>query len=301
MADILVIDDNAGIRKLLLCILTAAGHSVIEAGGGTEGLVALRRARPTLVITDIVMEDGDGIETIREMRREAPTIPILAMSGSGVLFLRAASSLARHRRLKSRSAPTNCWRPLAIYLRRATPPDAVRALEAEEPGTTALYVPRKWLSIPRGRSRTASSARNPAIIRTNAGRSGCSGGSCSSFLMRSAKSCRRGPELHAGARRAPWPFSLVNISPPLSTISRGARLARLVLILAPFHEIENHDRHQNQYHHTYADPVERHAHAEPMPKLIGTDGQSPAARSAGLSSFRRKDARGIAASPSGRD
>jgi DNA-binding response OmpR family regulator len=80
-------------RRLVVRILTAAGHTVIEAGGGSEGLAAFRRSPPNLVITDIVMEDGEGIATIREMRREAPTVPILAMSGSGLLYLRAAGRL----------------------------------------------------------------------------------------------------------------------------------------------------------------------------------------------------------------
>jgi DNA-binding response OmpR family regulator len=93
MADILVIDDTAQIRKLIARILTAAGHTVIEAEGGSEGLAAFRGAQPTMVITDIVMEAGEGIETIREMRREAPAMPILAMSGSGLLYLHAAGGL----------------------------------------------------------------------------------------------------------------------------------------------------------------------------------------------------------------
>ena len=93
MADILLIDDNVAMRRLVSRILTAEGHRVTEASGGSEGLAEFRRARPAMVITDIVMERGEGIETIREMRREAPVIPILAMSGSGVLFLQAAKLL----------------------------------------------------------------------------------------------------------------------------------------------------------------------------------------------------------------
>jgi DNA-binding response OmpR family regulator len=93
MADVLVIEDHAGMRRLVSRILKSAGHSVIEAEGGAEGLAAFRRVGPALVITDIVMEKGEGIETIREMRREASSMPILAMSGSGILFLQAASLL----------------------------------------------------------------------------------------------------------------------------------------------------------------------------------------------------------------
>jgi DNA-binding response OmpR family regulator len=93
MADILVIEDHAVTRNLIVRILTAARHRVTEAKGGTEGLAAFRRARPALIITDIVMADGEGIETIREMRREAPAIPILAVSGWGASYLRTAKLL----------------------------------------------------------------------------------------------------------------------------------------------------------------------------------------------------------------
>ena len=93
MADILVIDDNQHVRRLVERILTAAGHTVTEAKGGSEGLVAFRRAPPAMIITDIVMVDGEGIETIRSLRREAPAMPILAMSGSGLLYLHSAGRL----------------------------------------------------------------------------------------------------------------------------------------------------------------------------------------------------------------
>jgi DNA-binding response OmpR family regulator len=90
---ILVIDDNPAIRRMVTRMLTAAGHRIIEAAGGSEGMALFLRERPALVITDIVMEDGEGIETIRELRRLVPDIPILAMSGSGALYLRLASNI----------------------------------------------------------------------------------------------------------------------------------------------------------------------------------------------------------------
>ena len=93
MADILVIDDNQHMRRLVERILTAAGHAVTEARGGSEGLAVFRRAPPAMVITDIVMVDGEGIETIRALRREAPAMPILAMSGSGTHYLHMAGRL----------------------------------------------------------------------------------------------------------------------------------------------------------------------------------------------------------------
>ncbi len=94
MAEILVIDDEAQMRRLIARILNGAGHTVHQAGNGRDGIALFHRVHPVLVITDIVMPDMEGIEMIRELRQEAPTIPILAISGGGpAVYLRAATGL----------------------------------------------------------------------------------------------------------------------------------------------------------------------------------------------------------------
>ena len=94
MAEILVIDDEPQMRRLIARILTGAGHGVHEAENGRDGIGLFHRVHPALVITDIVMPDMEGIEMIRELRQEAPTIPILAISGGGpAVYLRAATGL----------------------------------------------------------------------------------------------------------------------------------------------------------------------------------------------------------------
>ena len=81
MADILIIDDDAGIRRLLGAALRKAGHSVRVAADGADG-VAEYRARPAdVVITDVYMPRQDGIETIQQLRDEFPDSRILAISG----------------------------------------------------------------------------------------------------------------------------------------------------------------------------------------------------------------------------
>lgn len=83
MARIIVIEDEAAIRRLVLRILSRDGHDVREASNGRDG-VAMHRADPAdLVITDLFMPEQDGIETIRQLREFAPDTPILAMSGGG--------------------------------------------------------------------------------------------------------------------------------------------------------------------------------------------------------------------------
>ena len=94
MSDILVIDDDVQMRRLIGRILGEAGHVVLDAKNGRAGLRLFRVARPGLVITDIVMPEQEGIETIRMIAREAPQIPILAISGSGEpSYLRMAAAL----------------------------------------------------------------------------------------------------------------------------------------------------------------------------------------------------------------
>lgn len=81
MARILVIDDKAEIRKLLRISLSGAGHEVMEAKNGVEGLQRFQQTRPDLIMCDILMPEKEGFETIRELRVLDPGLKIIAMSG----------------------------------------------------------------------------------------------------------------------------------------------------------------------------------------------------------------------------
>jgi DNA-binding response OmpR family regulator len=81
MADILVIDDEDALRRLIARILRGAGHAVREATGIKEAVAHFDARTPALLITDIVLPAQEGIETIIELRREMPDIPILAIAG----------------------------------------------------------------------------------------------------------------------------------------------------------------------------------------------------------------------------
>lgn len=98
MALVLVIDDNAQMRRLARRILSSAGHSVLEAEDGERGMVLLCKERPSLVITDLVMPNKEGLETIREIREISPELKVIAMSGGdlgsgGKLYLHLAEQL----------------------------------------------------------------------------------------------------------------------------------------------------------------------------------------------------------------
>src|ERR1041385_3375726 len=70
MATILVVDDNATNRKLLLTLLRFEGHEVVEAADGRDGLEAARAQRPQLIISDILMPSMDGYEFVRQLRAD---------------------------------------------------------------------------------------------------------------------------------------------------------------------------------------------------------------------------------------
>jgi two-component system, chemotaxis family, chemotaxis protein CheY len=82
-SNILVVDDNAAVRKAVMMMLEMAGHHVAGAKDGAEAMRAFEAQNPDLVIVDIIMPDKDGIEIIREMRRIRPDARIIAMTGGG--------------------------------------------------------------------------------------------------------------------------------------------------------------------------------------------------------------------------
>ncbi|HEX4080675.1 MAG TPA: response regulator [Rhizomicrobium sp.] len=79
---VLIIDDDAQMRATMRRILTSAGHRVVEAADGREGLAAFQSHAPDVVVTDLVMPEKEGIETIIELRRANHRTRILAVSGS---------------------------------------------------------------------------------------------------------------------------------------------------------------------------------------------------------------------------
>jgi CheY-like chemotaxis protein len=96
MATILVIDDDAMFRNMVVAILDSAGHSVTEIDNAGDGLKLIRTSPPDLVITDIIMPGKDGIETVIELRRDFPKLPVIAMSGNSALsplYLKMAKQL----------------------------------------------------------------------------------------------------------------------------------------------------------------------------------------------------------------
>ena len=83
MARILIIDDEAMIRDLLVNILEREGYDTATASGGKDGIKIYRENPTDLIITDLLMPEKDGIEIIRELCRDFQDVKIIAMSGGG--------------------------------------------------------------------------------------------------------------------------------------------------------------------------------------------------------------------------
>ena len=84
MARILIVDDEAPIRKLLRQILEREGYEVIDAPDGMVATELYHEAPADLIIMDILMPEKDGLETMVELCNEYPSTKVIAISGGGV-------------------------------------------------------------------------------------------------------------------------------------------------------------------------------------------------------------------------
>jgi two-component system, NtrC family, nitrogen regulation response regulator NtrX len=86
MSQILIVDDEVGIRELLSEILRDEGHQVRLAQNAGEARQIRVRARPDLVLLDIWMPDTDGITLLKEWASTGQlTMPVVMMSGHGTI------------------------------------------------------------------------------------------------------------------------------------------------------------------------------------------------------------------------
>ena len=86
MANILVVDDEHGIRDLLWEILNDEGHNVELAENAAQARACRLRERPDLVLLDIWMPDTDGVTLLKEWSSSgALTMPVIMMSGHATI------------------------------------------------------------------------------------------------------------------------------------------------------------------------------------------------------------------------
>jgi two-component system nitrogen regulation response regulator NtrX len=85
-AQILLVDDEANIRRMLGALLRNEGFTVTEAASGNAALLLLDQTDPDVVLLDLLMPPGpDGLETLTRMRDRGSTAPVIMMSGKAQL------------------------------------------------------------------------------------------------------------------------------------------------------------------------------------------------------------------------
>lgn len=85
MAKILLVEDDNLVRDMLTQVLQRADHQVVVATNGEEATEYLRKEKPDIMVTDIIMPKKSGITLISEVKSRHPDLEIIAISGGGRL------------------------------------------------------------------------------------------------------------------------------------------------------------------------------------------------------------------------
>jgi DNA-binding NtrC family response regulator len=85
MEAILIVDDDAGFRRLMETILRGEGYPVECAGAVREAVAAIARRSFDLVISDLKLPDGSGLDVLRHARQEIPGAPVIMITGFGTV------------------------------------------------------------------------------------------------------------------------------------------------------------------------------------------------------------------------
>ena len=84
-ARIVVADDEADIRRLVVFTLRRRGYTILEASAGDSALELIRQEKPDLAVLDVMMPGLSGLEVAQALKSDAATasIPIIVLSAKG--------------------------------------------------------------------------------------------------------------------------------------------------------------------------------------------------------------------------
>jgi len=82
---VLSIDDDRNVRENIVAYLEDSGFDVVEAENGRQGLEEFERSAPDIVLVDLRMPVMDGMQFLAELRKISKRIPVIVVSGVGVL------------------------------------------------------------------------------------------------------------------------------------------------------------------------------------------------------------------------
>ena len=90
MADVLIVEDDAPIRRMLQRTLEAEGHLARTAASGGDALAEVERRAPDLVVLDVVIPGPDGLGVSRRLRAKGLSMPILFLTARDAVADRVA-------------------------------------------------------------------------------------------------------------------------------------------------------------------------------------------------------------------
>jgi DNA-binding response OmpR family regulator len=82
-ARIVVVEDDAAIRRGVVDVLRATGYEVAEASDGARGLEEAVRVGVDLVLLDLLLPRRDGLEVLADVRKIRPTLPVIILTARG--------------------------------------------------------------------------------------------------------------------------------------------------------------------------------------------------------------------------
>ena len=85
MTAVLIVDDQAGMRRTLQLMLEKEGYVVDTAASAGEAAERLALRRPEIVITDLKLDPGSGIDVLRRVKQDSPSIPVIIMTAYGTI------------------------------------------------------------------------------------------------------------------------------------------------------------------------------------------------------------------------
>jgi DNA-binding NtrC family response regulator len=84
-ATVLIVDDEANMRRVLSALLKRDGYRVIDAGDGESALASLTEQRVDVVLSDLKMPRMNGLELLEAARRRHPRVPIILLTAHGTI------------------------------------------------------------------------------------------------------------------------------------------------------------------------------------------------------------------------
>jgi two-component system nitrogen regulation response regulator NtrX len=157
MAQILVVDDEVGIRELLSEILADEGHQVLLAESAGAARRLRERQRPDLVLLDIWMPDTDGITLLKEWAATGQlTMPVVMMSGHGTIETAVEATRI--------GALDFLEKPIALQRLLATVKRALRNQEAAAPRDISLAALGRSATLAEAKKRLAQVGQTAAPL-----------------------------------------------------------------------------------------------------------------------------------------